>query len=217
MWKQGLDKQQLNREQHQESRSHQFELMSHPEVHQFQRGMALGQSTPCVTYHVSTDGLGHHAPNGSFGASSCWHSWGGWWDQDWRDGGLWRRRSWSRRRGDMNRSWHRWRHRRRRLGPRCRSGRFGLWSWHHLADDSVGPTLRIVRADGRESNNWSLTREKENIEQLIHVTLQSPKRLFEPHTRTVVSAAPIHLQDKAQSHYKVNASTAWASLYLTVV
>lgn len=138
----------------------------------------MGQSMACVTYHVSTDGLGHHAPNGSFGASSCWHGWGGWWDEDRWDGGLWRRRSWSWRRGDMNRSWHRWRHGRRRFGPRCRSGRFGLWSWHHFADDSVGATLRIVRADGRESNDQSPIREKENTEQLTHVTLESPKRLF---------------------------------------
>lgn len=129
---------------------------------QFQRGMALalGQSMACVTYHVSTDGLGHHAPNGSFGASSCCHGWGGWWDQDRWDGGLWRRRSWNWRRGDVNGSWRRWRHRRRSFGPCCRSGRFGLWSWHHFADDSVGPTLRTVRADGRESNDPSLIRQK---------------------------------------------------------
>lgn len=166
MWKQELDKQL---DKHQESRNHQLEMMSQPGAHQFHRGMPLapGQSTARVTYHVSTDGLGHHAPNGSFGASSCWHSWGGWWDQDWWDGGLWRRRSWSWRRGDVNRSWHRWRHRWRRFRPRRGRGRFGLWSWHHFADDSVGPTWRIVRADGRESDNWSPTREKENIEQLI--------------------------------------------------
>lgn len=193
--------------------------MSQPGAHQFQGGMplALGQSMARVTYHVSTDGLGHHAPNGSFGASSCCHGWGGWWDQDWRDGGLWRRRSWSWRRGDVHGSWHRWRHRRRCFGLRRGSGRFGLWGWHHFADDSVGPILRIVRADGRESNNWSHIREKENIEQRIHVTLESPKRLFQAHRSTVVTAAPMHLQDKAQSHYKVNARTPWASLDLTVV
>lgn len=40
MWKQGLDKQQFNREQHQESRNHQFEMMSHPGAHQCQGGMS---------------------------------------------------------------------------------------------------------------------------------------------------------------------------------
>lgn len=58
--------------------------------------------TPLVSDHVSTDGLGHHAPNRSFGASCRRDGWRGWWDQDRRDGSLWRRRSWSRRRGDMN-------------------------------------------------------------------------------------------------------------------
>lgn len=91
--------------------------------------------TPLVSDHISTDGLGHHAPNRSFGASCRRDGWRGRWDQDWWDGGLWRRRSWSWRRCDMNRSWYWWWNGWRSFGPVHGSSRFGLWSWHHLADD----------------------------------------------------------------------------------
>jgi len=70
--------------------------VSHPGAQQFKRrtSPAPGQSTAaCVTYHVSTDGLGHHAPDRSFGGSCRRDGWRGRWDQGRRDGGLWRRRS----------------------------------------------------------------------------------------------------------------------------
>lgn len=155
-----------------------------------------------VTYHVSTDGLSHHAPNRSFGTCCCWDGWRGWWDEDLRDGGLWRRRSWSRRRGDVDGSWDRWRHGRRGFGPAHRGGRFGLWSWYHFADDSVGAKMRIVRVDGKESSDRSLTRYKENTAQIIHIT-------FEPSVWTQ------HKNPTPLSHYK--ARTAWATPELTAI
>lgn len=91
----------------------------------------------------------------------------------------------------MNGSWYwRW-HGRRCFGPAHRSRRFGLWSWHHFADDSVGPKPRIVRVDGKECSYQSLPRYKENTVQLTRITPESAKRLFQPTTRTAVFATPI--------------------------
>lgn len=179
----------------------------------------LGQHMAArVTYHVSTDSLGHHAPHRRFGASGRRDGWRWRWKHDWRDRRLRRRRSRSWRRGDMDRSWHRWWHRWRCFGPARRSSRFGLRGWHHFADDSEGPKKwESLRADGKESTTWSPSRYRENIVQLIHITFKSALRLFQPSTRAALTATPIHSQtltsgqDKVQSYYKVNFGTAWST------
>lgn len=107
----------------------------------------------------------------------------------------------------MNRSWYwRW-HGRRCFGPAHRSRRFGLWSWHHFADDSVGPKPRIVRVDGKECSDQSLPRYKENTVQLTHITPESAKRLFHPPQGPLSLLHPSLGQDKAQSHHGVDVST----------
>lgn len=211
-WKQGKDKEWLNEEEHHEVPSVWADESPRSSTTQERNVTGTGTNTAvCVTYHVSTDGLGHHAPNRSFGASCCRNSRRGRWDQDWWDGGLWRRRSWSWRRGDMNGSWYWWWDGWRSFGSAHRRSRFGLWSWHHFADDSVGPKMRVVKS-WWENNNQSLTRHKENTVRLIHITLASAKRLFQPNARSVALLHPSIGQDKAESHYKVNTRPVWTTL-----